>query len=252
MTRVGRATMMAVAACAWLCAGAGSVGAEVRELTTKAGGTTVHYKVVLPNGYDPAKTYPALLTFGGGPQTMRTVDNDLARNFRAEAETRGYIVISPAAPDGDLFFERGVRIFPEFLTQMLANYRIEGRRFHVAGPSNGGIAAFHVAARFPEYFRSVTAFPGYLWQPSTSKLQALEGICVFAYVGEHDDYRWHDEMKREVEYLRSRGTLARYSEEKGQPHRIATLAGAQAGRLFEGFELARKGCRPGQATATVP
>jgi len=238
-----RLCIFVVAVLAGCAAGAGPARAEVTELTTKAGGTTVHYKVVLPNGYDPAKTYPAVLTFGGGPQTMRTVDNDLARNFRAEAEQRGYIVISPAAPDGDLFFESGARIFPDFLKQMLANYKIEGGKFHIAGPSNGGIAAFHVAALFPQYFRSVTAFPGYLWQPTTAKLQALEGICVFAYVGENDQYRWHNEMKREVEYLRSKGTLARYSEEKGQPHRIATLADEHASRLFDDFDLARKGCR---------
>ena len=38
------------------------------EKTAKVGDATVHYKVVLPNGYDPAKAYPAILAFGGGPQ----------------------------------------------------------------------------------------------------------------------------------------------------------------------------------------
>ena len=35
--------------------------AELLEKTKKVGGTTVHYKVVLPNGYDPAKAYPGIL-----------------------------------------------------------------------------------------------------------------------------------------------------------------------------------------------
>ena len=216
--------------------------ADVRELTKKAGGTTVHYKVVLPNGYDASKAYPAVLVFGGGPQTMNTINGALENNFRAEAEKRGFIVIAPAAPDGDLFFEGGDRIFPEFLRQMLADYKIEGGRFHVAGPSNGGIAAMHVAAKYPQYFASATAFPGYLWQPTEAKLQALAKTCVFLYVGENDAYMWHDEMKREAEFLRARGDVARYSVEKGQPHRIATLAGDQASRLFDGFDVARKGC----------
>ena len=72
--------------------------AEVLEKTKEAGGTTVHYKIVLPNGYDPAKAYPAILALGGGPQTMDTVDGILTRNFRSEAEARGYIVVAPAAP----------------------------------------------------------------------------------------------------------------------------------------------------------
>src|SRR5262252_8132102 len=111
------------------------VQAEVFEKMTTADDTTVHYKVVLPNGYDPAKTYPAILALGGGPQTMNTVDSVLSRNLREEAEKRGYLVIAPAAPDDQLCFEGGEHIFPEFLKAILADYRIQNNKFHIAGPS---------------------------------------------------------------------------------------------------------------------
>jgi poly(3-hydroxybutyrate) depolymerase len=212
------------------------------ELTKKIGPTTVHYKVVLPTGYDPAKTYPGILAFGGGPQTMNTVDSVINRNLRDEAEKRGYIVVGVAAPNGQLFFERGADIFPEFLKQILADYKIEGDKFHIVGPSNGGIAAFHVAAANPQYFLSVTAFPGYMWMPSATKLNAISKMCVFMYVGENDEYRWHPEMFRETEYLKAKGTVARYTIEQGEPHRLETLAGPNAKRLFEGFEETKKGC----------
>lgn len=216
--------------------------AELQDKTKKVGKTTVQYKVVLPNGYDPAKAYPAILAFGGGPQDMNTINGILTRNFRTEAEKRGYIVIAPAAPDEDLFFEEGARIFPEFLKMILADYKIQDNKFHIAGPSNGGIASFHVAAANPNYFLSVTAFPGYMWEPTTAKLQAISKMCVFMYVGENDPYMWHSEMKKEAEFLRSKGTVANYTVEKGQPHRLDTLAGPNAGRLFEGFEQTKKGC----------
>jgi predicted peptidase len=216
--------------------------AELLEKTKRVGNTTVQYKVVLPNGYDPSKAYPAILAFGGGPQTMNTVDSVLNRNLRAEAEKRGYIVVAPAAPNDQLFFEQGARIFPEFLKLILADYKIQENKFHIAGPSNGGIAAFHVAAANPQYFLSVTAFPGYMWEPSQAKLQAISKMCVFMYVGELDEYMWHGEMNKEAEFLRSKGTVARYTVEKGQPHRMETLAGANASRLFEGFEETKKGC----------
>ena len=216
--------------------------ADVIEKTKKVGGTTVHYKIVLPNGYDPAKAYPAILAFGGGPQTMTTVDNVLNRNFRAEAEKRGYIVVAPAAPDGQLFFDAGARIFPEFLKMILADYKIPDKKFHIAGVSNGGIAALHVAAANPQYFLSVTAFPGYMWEPSAAKLQAVSKMCVFMYVGELDPYMWHREMQKEADFLRAKGTVARYTVEQGQPHRLESLAGANAGRLFDGFEATDKGC----------
>ena len=217
--------------------------AEVVEKSSTVAGVTVQYKVVLPSGYDPARPYPAVVALGGGPQTMNTVDGVLNRNLRAEAEKRGYIVIAPAAPNGELFFERGARIFPEFLKLILADYKIQGGKFHIAGPSNGGIAAFHVAAANPQYFLSVTAFPGYMWQPTAAKLQAISKLCAFMYVGENDDYMWHDEMRREAEFLRARGAVARYTVEKGQPHRIETLAGTGASRLFDNFDETGKGCQ---------
>jgi predicted peptidase len=216
--------------------------AGVLEQTKKVAGVTVHYKVVLPDGYDATKTYAGIIAFGGGPQTMNTVDGILSRNFRAEAEKRGYIVVAPAAPDGDLFFEDGARIFPEFLKMILADYKIRDGKFHIAGVSNGGISALHIAAANPQYFLSVTAFPGYMWEPTQAKLQAISKMCVFMYVGENDEYRWHDEMRSEVEFLRAKGTVARYTVEKGQPHRLDTLAGANASRLFDGFEETKKGC----------
>ena len=238
-----RASVRVATVIAVIVVGIQPLYAEVLDKTKKVSRTTVHYKVVLPNGYDPMKAYPAILAFGGGPQTMNTVEAILTRNFRTEAEKRGYIVIAPAAPDGQLFFEDGARIFPDFLKMILADYKIQDGKFHIAGPSNGGIAAFHVAAANPQYFLSVTAFPGYMWQPATVKLQAIANLCVFMYVGELDEYLWHGEMKQEAESLRSKGTLARYTVEKGQPHRLDTLAGENAARLFDGFEQARKGCR---------
>ena len=81
-----------------------------------------------------------------------------------------------------------------------------------------------------------------MWQPSQAKLQAISKMCVFMYVGELDEYMWHGEMQKEAEYLRSKGTVARYTVEKGQPHRLDTLAGANATRLFDGFEKTQKGC----------
>jgi poly(3-hydroxybutyrate) depolymerase len=218
------------------------VRAEVLDKTKNIGGTAVHYKVVLPNNYDADKTYPAILAFGGGPQTMNVVESIISRNFRDEAEKRGYIVVAPAAPNGQLFFEGGERIFPEFLRQILAEYKIQNNKFHIAGPSNGGIAAFHIASLNPEFFLSITAFPGYLWEETPAHIQAISKMCINMFVGEVDPMGWQDLMKRQASEFRARGMTAQYSVEKGQPHRLETLAGPNAGRLFDLFEQAKNGC----------
>jgi predicted peptidase len=215
---------------------------EVLDKTKKIGGVTVHYKVVLPKNYDPAKTYPAVLGFGGGPQTMNVVENVITRNFRDEAEKRGYVVVVPAAPNDQLFFEGSERIFPEFLKQILADYKIEDNKFHAAGPSNGGISSFHVASLNPQYFVSITAFPGYLWEATPAHVQAISKMCINMFVGELDPMGWQDLMAMQTSNFQARGMNAHYTVEKGQPHRLETLAGPNAARLFDLFDKARHGC----------
>lgn len=218
------------------------VKAEVLDKMKNIGGTAVHYKVVLPNNYDSSKAYPGVLAFGGGPQTMNIVDNVIARNFRDEAEKRGYIVVVPAAPNDELFFEGGERIFPEFLKKILADYKIEGNKFHIAGPSNGGITAFHVASLNPEYFLSITAFPGYLWEETPAHIQSISKMCINMFVGELDPMGWQSLMQKQTAEFRAKGMTAQYTVEKGQPHRLDTLAGPNASRLFDLFEKAKHGC----------
>jgi predicted peptidase len=215
---------------------------EVLDKTAKAAGATVHYKVVLPKNYDPSKAYPGVLAFGGGPQTMNVVESVIARNFRDEAEKRGYIVVAPAAPNDQLFFEGGERIFPAFLKQILADYKIQDGKFHIAGPSNGGIASFHVASLNPGYFLSITAFPGYLWEETPAHVEAISKLCINMFVGEDDPMGWQDLMQHQASEFKARGISAQYTVEKGQPHRLETLAGANAGRLFDLFAKAQHGC----------
>jgi poly(3-hydroxybutyrate) depolymerase len=216
--------------------------ADVFDKSIKVGGTAVHYKIVLPKNYDASKTYPAVLGFGGGPQTMNVVDNVIARNFRDEAEKRGYIVVVPAAPNEELFFEGGERIFPEFLKQILADYKIRDNKFHIAGPSNGGISAFHVASLNPDYFLSITAFPGYLWEETPAHIQAISKMCIAMFVGELDPMGWQPLMQKQAAEFRAKGMSATYTVEKGQPHRLDTLAGPNAARLFDLFDQAKNGC----------
>jgi acetyl esterase/lipase len=85
--------------------------AEVLYKVKDIAGTTVHYQVILPNDYDPAKTYPAVLAFPGGAQTMNEVRGTLERNWRGSAERLDYIVVIPAAPGGNCSLRRVPRFF---------------------------------------------------------------------------------------------------------------------------------------------
>jgi poly(3-hydroxybutyrate) depolymerase len=213
----------------------------VLDKTKNIGGADVHYKVVLPNGYDPAKAYPGVLAFPGGSQDMNTVEGTVERHWRAEAERRGYIVVVPAAPFGLLFFEGGDQIFPDFITMILSDYKIQDNKLHLAGVSNGGISAFHIAASYPEYFLSVTGFPGYLLEATPERMHALSKMCINMHVGELDT-GWLESMKKQSDEFRAQGFTVRFTVEKAQHHRLETMEGEGAARFFNQFEEARKGC----------
>jgi len=215
--------------------------AEIKTETARIGTTTVHYKVVLPDGYNPETAYPAVLAFGGGPQTMATIDLTIVRNWQNQAQKRGYIVILPAAPDDVLFFQGGDKIFPEFIVMMLNKYKVQDNKFHAAGYSNGGTTAFLVAASYPQYFLSITAFPGYLLRDTVANLDRISKLCINMYVGELDS-GFLDLMQKQADRFRQRGLAAKLSIERGQGHILGTLGGSGAARLFNDFDAARQGC----------
>ncbi len=216
-----------------------SAFAETQEKTATIAGTTVHYKVILPRTYDASRAYPAVLAFAGGSQTMPMVDGMLARNWGLEAQRRGYIIVSPAAPGNDLFYQKGDRIFPEFLDQILRDYKVQDGKLHIAGFSSGGLSAFHIAAKYPQYFKSVTGYPGYL--ADETPLDALSPLCIYMHAGELDS-SWIGAMRQQSDALRRRGFHVRMTVEKGQQHMIQTLAGDGAKRLYDQLEEAMKGC----------
>jgi predicted peptidase len=217
------------------------VAAKVVDKNATIAGLTFYYKVILPKDYTPDKAYPAILAFPPGGQTMDMVSVTLNQNWAGEAQQRGYIVVIPAAPGGRLFFEEGARVFPLFLDQLLAEYKIRDDKFHIAGMSNGGISAFYIATSYPRYFLSVTGFPGYLPDATPQRVAALGGMCINMHVGELDT-GWLEDMQRQASQFRAKGMTVRMTVEKGQSHVIRTLTGEGAARLFEEIEETANGC----------
>jgi predicted esterase len=132
-------------------------------------------------------------------------------------------------------------VFPAFLEQLLGQYKIRDNKFHIAGMSNGGISAFFIAAAYPQYFWSVTGFPGYLPEATPERLNALAKMCIYMHVGELDS-GWLEEMQEQAAQLRAKGMTVQLTVEKGQSHVIGTLTGEGSARLFQEIEQAGHGC----------
>jgi len=235
MNRRNRLGLVAAVFAVVLLASARVGSAEMIEKTGTFGGLRLTYKVVLPNGYDPARTYPAVLVFTGGSQPLRMAESTLNTDWRQEAERRGYILISPGTPDGSLFFEGADRVFPSFLDQILKDYHVKNGKLHVAGHSNGGLSAFHVAVRYPKYFSTLTGYPGLLDNADRAKADAIKPLCIFMHVGDMDE-GWRGEMQRQSQELSRSGYRVSFAVEKNQIHRLKAAEINLSARLFDEIE----------------
>ncbi len=224
-TLVGAAALLAVA---------GSAHAEIFGKSGRFGPLQVEYKVSLPPGYSPAKAYPVVLVFTGGGQALAAAQSSIETDWQAEADKRGYIVISPAAPGGDLFFEGGDQAFPAFLEMIQKDYKVAGK-IHIAGHSNGGLSAFHIAAKYPSYFSTVTGYPGLYEDIKGAPLNRLKPLCLYMHAGSLD-IEWSTAMREQSDQMRADGYRIKYTLEKGQQHRLKAAEINLSNRLFDEIE----------------
>lgn len=202
------------------------------DTLTLGDGTQLAYAVVLPAGYTPATPAPVLLALPPGPQTRDMVEAGLGLWQRA-AQERGWVVVSPIAPGGRLFFQGSEVYLPEFLDYIAATYPPEGGQFHLAGISNGGISAFRIAGQHPELFRSLLVTPGL--PRSADDRTALERIAalpVAMFVGELDQ-GWVAPMQQTAEALRNLGADVTLTIVPGEGHVIQSLDGGDYFTFFE-------------------
>lgn len=196
-------------------------------------GTVIEYALVLPEPFDRSRTYPALLAFPGGRQSIRTARGALRRYWGAEGARRGFIVVSPAAPNGVSFIDGSERLVPEFAGHFLAQYRVVDGKFHVAGNSNGGKSAFRVAILYPELFHSITVLAGFPPEyRNASRLRRLRGIRINMFVGEGDP-AWRDPMLETRRLLEALGLDVYFVSLPRNGHFLPDLSFENSGKIFD-------------------
>jgi len=123
-----------------------------------ADGTTLHYSLTTPDGFDPTKKYPAIVYVYGGPATQ-TVMRSWQGGFNQYLAQQGYVVFSidnRGTPrrgqkfGGALFRHQGnVEVEDQVLgVDWLASQPfVDGKRIGVYGWSNGGYMTLMLLAK---------------------------------------------------------------------------------------------------------
>jgi pimeloyl-ACP methyl ester carboxylesterase len=197
-------------------------------------GSELGFALLLPEGFNPAQTYPVLFALPPGPQSRDMVEAGLSSYWAPGAAGRDWIVVSPIAPGGRLFFRGAEQLLPEFLEAIKEQLPVEGDRFHLAGISNGGISAFRIAIQQPELFHSMVVLPGFPADQDFSMLDRLLEMPVTMYVGEFDS-GWVQEMsetQRELKRLQVNSILEIVP---GNGHFISGVSGEQIFELLDSY-----------------
>jgi tetratricopeptide (TPR) repeat protein len=207
---------------------------QLLSFTTR-GGETVRYLLVLPRHFDPSRTYPALLGLPGSSQDTDAANFVLDSFWGMQASYHNWIVITPLAPERAGFaYADDLRSVPELLDHVAGRFRIEGGKFHLAGYSNGGTAAFMLATAHPDRFHSLTALPCYeIADDVFDRLEALAGMPVTLTFGELDDGPSPAATKRIHRRLTSLELDSTLIEYEGDRHAVGALMGDRFMRLLD-------------------
>lgn len=204
-----------------------------------AGGGVLRYALVLPEGFDRARTWPVLIALPPGGQDESAASRTLAMYWEAEARRRGWVVIAPASPGAPLVDR--VPAMVELLDALPAIVPPAGKP-HLAGVSNGGIAAVRLASLHPDRFASLAVLPGVPERRADwDRARALATLPVFIRVGETDGPVWVKGSERLRDEIVAAGGVCDLEVVAKQGHVLKLDSGA----IFDWME--RSTATPGLA-----
>jgi pimeloyl-ACP methyl ester carboxylesterase len=210
---------------------------EITTGSVEVDGVAIDYVVSVPEGFESGDEAPLLLAFPAGAQGLDLTRSLVETTYAPEAERLGWVVVSPAAPNGELYFQGSELLVPGFLDWVETWVTPEGGAPHVAGISNGGISTFRFAALNPDRVLSLTTFPGFpRSEDDQAALSQLATIPVRLYVGGNDTV-WIGPAEQAANTLESLGADVELTVFAGEGH---VMASTRDGTLvFEQLETFR-------------
>lgn len=205
--------------------------------SVKIDGTTVQYVTITPAGFEPGDTAPVVFAFPPGGQDIGLARSFAEGTYLTEALERGWVVVSPAAPDGVLFFSGSEALVPGLLDWINTWVSPEGGKPHVIGVSNGGRSTFRAAAQNPDRFRSLLVFPGFPGSDADkAALEDLTDVPIRMFAGENDT-AWVEPMQETLATLTDLGADATLEVVPGEGHIIGALSDGV--RIFDELDASR-------------
>lgn len=230
-----------IAACGVALVSAGRAGAQPLEPDQAVERTLelepnrgVFWRIITPKAFKPDGAYPVLLVFGGGANNRLALGAAM-NAFDGESRERGWVVAGMSRADEAKPYQPAIADVLAVMNAIQQHLRVEGGKFHLAGVSNGGIAALHVAIERPDLAASVTAFPGYPLPGDAPRLARLKGVPVRLFVGSDDQVEWTDAAKATLAQGQAAGLDIKLAVRPAQGHMIRDLSPKELLDMLEPF-----------------
>lgn len=181
-------------------------------------GTVIDYGLSLPEGFQRRISYPVLLSLPPGGQNKAMVLVGV-KKWLADFKKSKWIVVSPVAPKGRLFFHGSEKYLPDFMDHILRLFSVQGNRFYLFGISNGGISVFRSVTLTPNRFHSATVIPGYPTRMDVVRLRQIKDIPVSMVVGDRDG-SWLAKSKQTFKIFQNLGGNVKLEIVPGGDHSV--------------------------------
>ena len=207
----------------------------------RVGGVSYAYKVYLPPGFDPSRSWPVILYLHGagewGTDGVQQTEVGLGRVLRTDPERFPSVVVFPQAPRGQVWLGDLARVATTALEQTIAEFRGDPDRIYLAGLSMGAYGAWVLASENPGRYAAIVSVCGGIvppagWRgplaqlpptlqgtdPYAATAARLKGIPAWLFHGADDTTVPVTESRRIVAALQQVGASPRYSEYDGVGH----------------------------------
>ena len=200
-------------------------------------GEQLHYRLLLPPGYDAKGTtkYPLVLFLHGAGE--RGADNVKqlihgTKEFAKPANREKYpaFVLAPQCPDGKRWVEvdwtldahqqlpadsDSIKLVLQLITSLQKEYRIDQHRQYVTGLSMGGFGTWDLVTRHPEMWAAAAPVCAGGDEAVAAKCAK---IPIWAFHGDQDTVVKPHRSRKMIEAIKQAGGEPRYTEYPGVGH----------------------------------
>ena len=234
-----------------LCVFSASAAVDVYQTEKrvfKDNGTTLPYRLVLPENYDENKSYPLLVFLHGAGE--RGNDNELQLFHCVQYLANNLpecIIVAPQCPTGNQWVDTpwangaySIEKVPEsnelkavvaLLDSLQEEFNVDADRIYASGLSMGGFGAWDLMMRHNDYFAAGILVCG---GGDPSQAELLKDTPLFVFHGDADTAVPVSGSRDTVQAIKDAGgELVKYVEYAGQGHGIWNTAFAHSGMLEE-------------------